>query len=401
MMKPISMQEFLLRQPEYPRETVTDKEYLEMACKLYAIIEKTNIGKHLHPGVTKRLALTLIGYLQDVASDAGLWRSMVDACKKLYGFSVPFHAESESYVDYELNREDIRFLVWYAISMLDESRRLTYPHSTEIIECADKCFAYLEEVYEDAPTPEGYNIARGLELHDADDAQEIFHLGNWLFLHSYLLTPAYSLTLNEIMLSVNRESKDFTREISKRLEESMMEDPTGPLALFIPEWVSLMIEGEMPKTKKIAEDAPVHPYYKKFVEATSGSDLAFFSSYEEMNAFFISALGWEPATEHLPQAKGASDYVLMVDEHKGMLMAQNVAKCIAAPGNDMYDRDYAREHSIELLCERGRCPADLLRRCISERWLPDATFPGSNDTELVKENADFIARCYLQLYYRD
>ncbi|MDE6841912.1 MAG: DUF3843 family protein, partial [Muribaculaceae bacterium] len=69
---------------------------------------------------------------------------------------------------------------------------------------------------------------------------------------------------------------------------------------------------------------------------------------------------------------------------------------------------YARTHAIDLLTERGRCPHDLLERIWHEGWLPDAVFPGDYPDEesrvaahsLVTENHDFIARCYLQQYYR-
>lgn len=59
-------------------------------------------------------------------------------------------------------------------------------------------------------------------------------LGNWLFLHSYLLTPAYSLSLRDILMSENHEDPDYTAKLNKRLEDAMMQDPTGPLALFAP-----------------------------------------------------------------------------------------------------------------------------------------------------------------------
>ena len=119
-----------------------------------------------------------------------------------------------------------------------------------------------------------------------------------------------------------------------------------------------------------------------------------------MNRFFIEALGWAPGQEHLVQMKGERDFILMVDREKGMLLARNIARCVAAPENPMYDKKYASAHAMELLTERGCCPADLLHFIFKNDWLPDAVFPGTDDHELVKKNRDFIARCYLQQYYR-
>ena len=90
----------------------------------------------------------------------------------------------------------------------------------------------------------------------------------------------------------------------------------------------------------------------------------------------------------------------MVDPKKGMLLARNIAKCIASPHNQLYDKEYALRHAMDLLTERGCCPGDLLRYVCNKGWLPDALFPGTDDSDLVKHNWDFIARCYLQQYYR-
>ena len=98
--------------------------------------------------------------------------------------------------------------------------------------------------------------------------------------------------------------------------------------------------------------------------------------------------------------KNEQDFVLLVNPAKGMLLAKNVAKCIADPGNPLYDKAYANIMAIELLAVRGKCPADLLSYIEENDWLPDAQFPGSGDTELVRRHWDFIARCYLQEFYR-
>ncbi|MDE6254840.1 MAG: DUF3843 family protein, partial [Muribaculaceae bacterium] len=133
--------------------------------------------------------------------------------------------------------------------------------------------------------------------------------------------------------------------------------------------------------------------------ATGGKTVEFFDTYEALNKFFIEKLGWEAGEEHLPMMKGERDFVLMVNKYKGMLAARNVARCIASPENPYYDKDYAEKHAFDLLTVRGLCPGDLLRMIFENDWLPDARFPETEDTKLVKENRDFIARCYLQQFY--
>jgi hypothetical protein BACCOPRO_03685 len=111
-------------------------------------------------------------------------------------------------------------------------------------------------------------------------------------------------------------------------------------------------------------------------------------------------MGWEKGERHLDQFAGDHDFVLMVDEHKGMLLAKNIAKCIADPENPLYDWNYASGHAIELLTQRGLCPADLLKFIFANGWLPDAHFLDSENHQIVGKYHDFIARCYLQEYFR-
>lgn len=399
-MEKISLNDFLLRQPSFPETTETDSYYLELANRLLQSMSTHGFAAAMPTGLLKRIALTLTDYMQDIACDAGLWRSFVDANRELYGWSVPFHDISENYVDYELNREDVRFLVWYAVAMLWEEKRFIYPYDSELIDFADCCFAILDNVYDETPVPQEYNISLGLEFNDPEDHKAIYRLGNWLFLHSYLLTPAYSMTMRELMEEVDMKDPDATSKLNTLLEKSMMEDPTGPLALFMHEWVYLMIERKLPPVNSQTKECTVHPYYESFTRFTGGKEIMFFDSYETMNNFFIEALGWESGEEHLAQAKGANDYILLVTREKGMLMARDIARCVKSPDNPLYCEEYASTHAFELLSERGCCPGDLLRYVFAHDWLPDAVFPGTDDHSLVHTNRDFIARCYLQIYYR-
>lgn len=107
-MENITLQEFLLRQPSFPEVSETDSYYLALANRLYGEIAGSPVFADMPDGVARRVALTLTDYMQDIVSDAGLWRSFVDANRELYGWSVPFHEIPEDYVDYELNREDVR-----------------------------------------------------------------------------------------------------------------------------------------------------------------------------------------------------------------------------------------------------------------------------------------------------
>ncbi|MCH5232944.1 MAG: DUF3843 family protein [Muribaculaceae bacterium] len=396
----ISKQQFLIRQPAAPEETSTDQFYFDLCNHLVNISKEYNLFTSYPEKVIERCALALIGYYQDVICDAGIWRSFINENRRLYGFTVPFFSEDSEYVDYELNRSDVRFMVWYALSMNYENLRVRYPFDEEITYGADVWFNELERVYEDAPIPVDYRMASELEIHAEEDREAIFRLGSWLFLHCYLMTPAYALTLSEITSQYDLNTEEGILEMQKRLEISMSQDPTGPLALYLFEWLYLIVENKPAPEPKPEETTVEHKYYTAFTKATGGKTLQFFATYKEMNEFFIKALGWADGEEHLQQVKNDKDFVLMVDPQKGMLLARNIARCIASPENHLYDKEYASHHAMQLLTERGVCPADLLIYICKKDWLPDAVFPDTSDKEIVRKNWNFIARCFLQQYYR-
>lgn len=396
----ITMPQFILRQPGAPEETKTDAYYLALANRLVAITGEGGLLPSYPLKVVERAAMAVVGYYQDVICDAGIWRTFISENRRLYGYTVPFYDGGDDYMDFELNRIDVRFMLWYSLSMNYEEKRVENPLSEEILAAADAWWNELERVYDESPMPEDFRLAHELEMHAEEDSDAIFRLGNWLFMHCYLMTPAYALTLSEIASSIDLSKEENIGELQRRMEQSMMEDPTGPLALYLREWLYLIVEGRLPRKSPKKEEVETHKYFTAFTNATGGEIIKFFASYEEMNRFFIEALGWSENEDHLPQLKGENDFILMVNKEKGMLLAKNIARCIAHPQNHLYDKEYAHSHAIELLTERGCCPGDLLRYVCENGWLPDAVFPGSSDTALVADNWDFISRCYLQQYYR-
>lgn len=403
----ITLQQFLVNQPSFPAETETDKFYIGIADKLLAEAEKAGAEKRWPESVLRASALVATGYFQDIVADAGLWRGFVNEHRRLYnGKTLPFYEISADYIDYELNTEDVKFIVWYSLSMLYEPTRILSPEDEMVEHLGRVWHSVMEESYDEAPVPEDFHLSHDLEVHDPEESERVARLAHWLYLHSWLLRPANALTMAEIATGLP-EGEEGRKELAQRLDKAMNELPTGPLALYLREWLWLVCEDRMPplsrkeiQAKKEEENRDDHPYYKRFLSATGGKEIAYFKTYKELNNFFITALGWGEGEEHLAQMKQYGDFVLLVNRRKGMLLAKEVAQCIADPDNSLYEKEYGEAHSMELLTERGRCPMDLVKYICSRNWLPDAHFASSSNTEIVADNWDFIARCYLQLYYR-
>ncbi len=394
----LKFESFLLGQPCCPEETPTDRYYYNLTNRLIEIAEKEPQVSSLHSAMIERAALCVVGYFQDMIADAGLWHGFTDECRRLYGTPVPFFSVSEDYIDYELNREDVGFVVWYAVAMYSDDRRI-YPFAPELVALADAWYKHLEEVYEESPVPKGYHLAHELDVYAEEDREMIIKLGSWLYLHSWLLRPAFALTANEIISEMVAAGKD-NEEIANAIQEAVKKEPTGPLALYIGEWVHLTINHRLSSRKEKKEEKLAHPAFERLTRSTGGEPVKFIEGYKAFNEFLINDLGWKPGEEHLAQLKDCANFVLMANPNKGLLVAPDICQCIKAPSNPMYDAAYASTHAIELLTERGCCPHDLLAYICEKGWLPDAKFPGSDDEALVARFHDFIARCYLQLYYR-
>lgn len=394
----LNFESFLLAQPCYPDEKTTDPYYFNLANRLIAEAKKLPEAASLHDALLDRAALCVIGYYQDMIADAGLWHGFVDECRRLYGTPVPFFSVSDEYIDYELNREDIGFLVWYAVAMYSDDRRV-YPFRHDIVAIADCWFAILDSVYEDAPSPDGFHLAHELDVYAEEDREMLLRLGSWLYLHSWLLQPAFALTSSELIARLHAEGKT-NEEIAAEFQNAVKNEPTGPLALYIGEWVHLTVNHRLSNRREKKELRAAHPSFERMTAETGGSPVKFISGYSDLNDYLIRVLGWKAGEEHLSQLKGSRDFVLMSNPEKGLLIAPDICRCIDSPENPYYDKEFAKENAIDLLTMRGVCPHDLLSYICEKDWLPDACFPGSEDHALVSRYHDFISRCYLQLYYR-
>lgn len=404
-MNSISQNQFQYAQPDGSVIHATDTYYHNLANKLLKTWDDSDLLQEIPTAVRQAVALGIVGYLQDIIADMGIWRTFIDECKRMYGSYVPFHDIPEDYIEYELNLTDIEFLTWYFIAFNSMEFRHIYPLHPQILQLARLLFELLENEYDDAPTPEHFRKMLDIDLYDSESAEAIYDFSHWLFWHNYFLVPPFQLTYANIYSEIQNISKSSAREADK---QSQIEDlkrsamggvPTGPLALYLKEWLHLIINGKYPPVRPKQEEIAEHKYYTAFTNATGGKTIKFIKTYDELNRFFIDGMQWGNG-EHLPMLKDASDFVLYVDKEKGMIVAKNIAACICHPDNPLYDKEFARQNAFRLLSQRSLCPGDLLRYVCQNNYLPDAVFPNSDDTEIVVRNWDFLSRCYLQEYYR-
>ncbi|MDD6132327.1 MAG: DUF3843 family protein, partial [Bacteroidales bacterium] len=76
----LSKQAFLITQPGYPDVSRADDYYYEVAKRLLNSLEGTQVQQVCGEEHCRQLALTMVGYFQDVVADAGIFRSFCTLC---------------------------------------------------------------------------------------------------------------------------------------------------------------------------------------------------------------------------------------------------------------------------------------------------------------------------------
>ena len=428
-MKELNINQFMYMQPGPKEVSESDKSYLEICNSLLRIWEECGLLSEVPDDLRNAVVLGIIGYFQDVLCDTGVWRSFTDECKRKYGHPVPFHKESEEYIEYELNLIDIQFVLWYQLAFNSMQYRYRYPLDPELLELASHFYRELADQYDNLSCPKDYKDFFDIELNNPEYAEKVYYFVKWLYWKNWLIFPPFQLSFSQIypefveLRNKAKDSEDANRKIEQFQHQVMSSVPTGPLAYSLKEWLALIINGkhpkdEIPKYIPSSEDEEKdglkeHPFYTTFIKANNNSPIRFISTYNELNKFFIEGMGWEPEQEHLSGMKGHSDFVLMATPHGGLMVAKNIAKCIKHPDNTLYNEEYARTHAFNLISQRALCPGDMLRYICSNGWLQDMCFPeypslntGLSQSseeqrrEVAVNNWDFLARTYLQEFYR-
>ena len=399
----IKLEDLKRRLPDPDDFKATDEYYLTLAkyidklwCSMKAFPE---IGAEMR----KNVVISLVSYYQDVIADAGMWRAFVMMCRKLYRRPVPFYDEPDDYVDFELNLIDVQFVVWYSLESQLGFNGLVSPYDPDLLRLSRQVYKLFDFLYEDAPEPENFKELMELDLDDREQVKDIFRMSGWLFWNSYFLRPVSKHAYEPEISEEEELSIEETLTDEARLRTTF-EQPTGPLALLVDEWLRLMVDSRFPKEKnrRASEQVKPHKYYKALKRATGGKEIAFFATYPDLEDFLSGKLGWERPEEGIfPQMKDFSDFVVYATPEKGMMIAHDIAQYVKHPDNPCYDAEKATAEAHRILMEPAACPVDLVKYLFGNGLVPDAAYPAGKDSnKLMHENWDFLARMYLRNFYR-
>ena len=392
-------------QPNAKKVTEAETYYMALAGKLAQQWDETHLLSQLTPAQGEAVVLAVVGYFQDIVTDAGIWRSFSMMHRHLYGTPLPFFTPGDHYIDYELNLEDVQFMIWYALEGQHYSNFNLSPFHPEIARLAQVFHSMLNEVYETAPEARAYNLKTGVDPKDPAEANSIFELSTWLFYHCYFLKHASKIAIAKAHINARKlletEGEKAIEKIQDLYDRVMLSQPCGPLALPIGEWVQMVATGNLPTPPKSATPAKPHHLYTDFIKA-NGKEIAFFNDYHALQQFLIERMGWKPEPDGIfPHLKEYGRFVILANPAHGILIAPEVAQFVAMDGNSLYHQPTARKEAHTIVTEPGRCPADLIRYLFGANLVPDAQLPGDHTGTLLHQNWDFLARLYLQEYYAE
>lgn len=246
----ITVKDFMERQPNNPKVAVTDQYYLWIALRLAKLWDESPWLRGFDDDVRRDVVLAVTGYYQDVVADGGVWRSFSRLHEHRHGAPLPHYGRSEGYIDYELNVNDVRFVIWWTVTG-EAGSDLLDPHDAELEALAMAFHMLLDEEYESAPVPRQFCVAAEVDLDNPADAQRIYDYAYWLYWRSFLLRPSSLAVMERAMPEAHaiiaRVGETDARPLLQDLNERLMfSQSAGPIPLSTAQWLHLIIEDELP-----------------------------------------------------------------------------------------------------------------------------------------------------------
>ncbi len=247
----------------YNSQTSTDLYYLKLSNKVKLVFAKGNLPfleRHLSDDDIDLLACFLTAYLEDLVSETNIWNAFVRSHKDLYHKPVPFY-ESNDYFEEEINGDDISFLIWYFLNLVQDDIFIS-PFIYPIVSIADDVMELFEEAWDYAPANTHLRSFFNLKENEEDFYEARLLIDTILF-QSYLFYPDTGLKMLKLEMSMiehfemkmkeglldTNTALSFLKEAKDKLLHSVR---TKLLAFSGKEWASVMMSSKKTLSKDFA-----------------------------------------------------------------------------------------------------------------------------------------------------
>lgn len=221
----------------------SDRYYENLVNRIYKSLYELQILVELPDKalICDFVSKTAAGYLEDKASDFGVWNAFVTLHERRYGKPLPFYDIPEGQYEMDtIHVEDVRFMVWMAFNMIaNRNNVFLSPRTPANKIMADTVYRILYEEWEKAP--EAIRITNYLQKSlAASDWLTQREVASWLSLNCYLTC------VPELFDHINRsEGRDgVSKEKYQYAQIAMAATSTllRPLGLAPSEYMAVMAE---------------------------------------------------------------------------------------------------------------------------------------------------------------
>ena len=174
----------------YKKQGKVELYYLKVANKIYSNLDwytRLTTEEVLFEEELAMLCCFLTCYFEDVISKTNVWNTFRQEHQKLYGKKLPFYEISPDYLDDEINLEDIKFLIWYFASTIQDTQFLN-PDNAFIDDIANSAFEVFDREFEYAPENDQLQPFLKFDVKDADFYETRAFIQQ-VFFDTYLFYP--------------------------------------------------------------------------------------------------------------------------------------------------------------------------------------------------------------------
>ena len=214
---PVILGDWLAKKP-YKSPTTHDYYYLQLSNEICKVLIQPQFElkelKFNRKSIVE-LSVVIASYIEDFASEIGIWKGFTDYNKEKFGFPLPFfEIEREEYFEDDLNPQDISYIIWHYASVHCMKDGFYSPHYFEEVGAA--IYDLIEPQIEALSVTNFYeNYLTISDNHNFFDLKEIF---KWLSTDSYLLGVEFKKIMDEVSEGVDDLVKEQIKKAKSHAE---------------------------------------------------------------------------------------------------------------------------------------------------------------------------------------
>lgn len=242
-----------LRLKPYEKPTVTDSYYLKLSNRIKETFKSVNgfvFRSYLVENNIKLLSCFLASWFEDIISKTKIWLTFTQVHRQLYGKILPFYDTSE-YYDEEPNWQDLSFLLWYFLNIIQEEKFIS-PFNDFIINTANELMNIFDEEFEYAPENKMLKDYYSLDYNESD-YYTVRNLIDTILFKTWLFYPDSNFKfVHQFTTFLENGGDQFDPSFLNEIRDQMVHTHhTRLLALTGKEWASRLIGEEHPVGKHL------------------------------------------------------------------------------------------------------------------------------------------------------